>query len=114
MKHEFIPSLAQKTVGVVMVVAAFLSLLFWPLPSGVALKLVGIGAVGGLFYLPRDQAVALVGMFIVYMGLHVVDDSVEKNFPNLQMPFWQSAVVTFGAFVLTYYCLLLLKNRLQR
>jgi hypothetical protein len=106
-ENVFHPSRSQKTVLAIVVLLGGASLVYSPIPWLVALKFIAIGAIGGVFWLPRDQAAALVGMFFVLVGVNVLSKSLEKSSPALHMAFWQPAALSFAAFVCCYFILTL-------
>lgn len=98
------PEVPRKTavlgdvLGSACIMAAPIALFIDPLPPGLVLRYVAVGAIAGLcFVFAEDAIVELVGIGVFIFGVDAVNAAVERADPTLVIEPWHSALVPGAA-----------------
>lgn len=85
-------------LGSACIIAAPIALFIDPLPAGLVLRYVAVGAMAGLcFVFAEDAIVELVGIGVFIFGVNAVNAAVERAEPALVIEPWHSALVPGSA-----------------
>lgn len=98
------PEVPRKTailgyvLGSACIMAAPIALFIDPLPAGLVLRYMAVGAMAGLcFVFAEDAIVELVGIGVFIFGVDAVNAAVERADPTLVIEPWHSALVPGAA-----------------
>lgn len=101
--EEKIPSKIRHGLGILMIILGPVSLIASPLPVSVASQFFLLGIVPGVLWSFRDQMMAFVAIFIVFVGVGALTSHMERSGFGTVIPEWQPTLLTFSAMILTYY-----------